>query len=147
MPTAAIHDSQNALDSSENKADDSNDNINNISAEEESAIHRKEMLILKERGIQGMINRQRLVTVASICMIAAVFSSYFVGGYFFSVDPFNSTPDILKTLEMLCIRDVNIEYTIAFERDNEVFNLSIPALEDPTVSGATYYIERSNQRE
>jgi hypothetical protein len=80
-------------------------------------------------------------------MLAIVLSSYFIAGYFFSVNSFSQTPDILQHLDTIFFKDVSLEISIAFIRQNQMSNESIMAIEEPTMSGADYYMSRSEMRE
>jgi hypothetical protein len=79
--------------------------------------------------------------------VGSTFISYFIAGYFFSVKPFSETPDILGYLDMIFFKDVNIESSIAFIRDNYVLDKAIRAIENPEMSGSGYYISLAEASE
>lgn len=61
-----------------------------------------------------------------------IFSSYFIAGYFFSVKPFQETPNIIANLDIVFFRDISLEDAMAYIRSNNLFNQSLSALEDPS---------------
>lgn len=97
--------------------------------------------------IGQIIYRQKVRTVMFISMLGVVFSSYFIAGYFFSVKPFQETPDIIKSLDTVFFRDITIENAMGFIRSDQVLNTSIPAVEEPSKSGSEFFLRWSEERE
>lgn len=86
-------------------------------------------------------------TLLFIGLLALLFSSYFIAGYFFSVNSFAQTPAILGNLDTIFFKDVSLESAIAFVREDQASNSSVMAVESESVSGADYYLGIAEQRE
>lgn len=50
-------------------------------------------------------------------------------------------------MKLVFLKDVNIENSISFVRDQQLLNITIPAIEDPSVSGSDYFLSLSSQTE
>lgn len=61
--------------------------------------------------------------------------------------PFQETPDIIRSLDTVFFRDITIENAMGFIRSGQILNISIPAVEDPTISGSEYFLQWSEERE
>ena len=78
----------------------------------------------------------KVKTIGVVCLIAISFSSYFVVGYFFSVNSFAQTPNILSDLDIVYFKDITIDTLMAFVREDYVRNELIPSAEEPWLSGS-----------
>jgi hypothetical protein len=70
------------------------------------------------------------------------FSSYFIVGYFFSVNSFSQTPNILSDLDIVYFKDITIDTLMAFVREDYVRNELIPSAEEPWLSGTAVFLDR-----
>ncbi|TNV87499.1 hypothetical protein FGO68_gene6494 [Halteria grandinella] len=118
-----------------------------VDKELEYANARKVIMAAKVVRIGQIIFRQKAKTVSFICLLGLVFSAYFIAGYFFSVKPFQETPDIIKSLDTVFFRDITIENAMGFIRCNQLLNETIPAVEDPSQTGADFFLKWSEERE
>jgi hypothetical protein len=84
--------------------------------------------------------------VIQVVLLALLFCSYFIAGYFFSVNSFAQTPGILLDLDTIYFQDITLDSLMAFVREDYFFNTSIHSGENPMVSGTEVFLERSDHR-
>ena len=85
-------------------------------------------------------------TIGCVCLLAMSFSSYFIVGYFFSVNSFSQTPNIISDLDIVYFKDITLDTLMAFVREDYVRNELIPSAEEPWLSGSAVFLERIEQR-
>lgn len=84
-----------------------------------------------------------MLAAVLIVGISMMFCSYFIAGYFLSVQPFEETPNILGYLDMIFLRDYNLGVSLAFSREMFVFNSTLPSSDAPNMSSADYFLRES----
>ncbi len=56
--------------------------------------------------------------IVKLCALALGFCCYFIAAYFFSVNSFASTPEILLDLDTTYFKDITIDTLMAFVRED-----------------------------
>jgi hypothetical protein len=84
----------------------------------------------------------KVKTIGCVCLLAMSFSSYFIVGYFFSVNSFSQTPNILSDLDIVYFKDITLDTLMAFVREDYVRNELIPSAEEPWLSGTSVFLDR-----
>jgi cytochrome bd-type quinol oxidase subunit 1 len=92
------------------------------------------------------LKREKVKTVGEVVLLAVIFCSYFIAGYFFSVNSFAQTPAILIDLDTIYFQDITLDSLMAFVREDYFFNYSIPSEDLHTMSGTEVFLERSSHR-
>lgn len=81
-----------------------------------------------------------------VVLLADILCSYFIAGYFFSVNSFAQTPAILMDLDTIYFQDITLDSLMAFVREDYFFNSSIPSEDLHIMSGTEVFLERSSHR-
>jgi hypothetical protein len=92
--------------------------------------------------IGRVVHMAKVKTIGVVCLIAMSFSSYFVVGYFFSVNSFAQTPNILSDLDTVYFKDITIDTLMAFVREDYVRNELIASAGTPWLSGTVVFLDR-----
>ena len=100
----------------------------------------------KIANVNQILYQEKVKTVIQVVLLALLFCSYFIAGYFFSVNSFAQTPGILLDLDTIYFQDITLDSLMAFVREDYFFNTSIHSGENPMVSGTEVFLERSDHR-
>lgn len=89
-------------DSTKSKEDAKNESQDELNDKDVQMAEQNAKIDIKEQKIKRIhqtVYRQKAKTVLLVISLALCFCSYFVAGYFFSVNSFANTPSILQDLD------------------------------------------------